>query len=116
MRAVAITVFLLAPLTPVSVYIFASVMGLLWLSTVPLTNGLVAHRYGLRYMAMLSGLVFLGHQIGAFLGVWLGGVIFDRTGSYELAWDIAIALGVFAALVHLPIREAPLPAPRPAPA
>ena len=108
LRSIIITVFLLLPITTGSVYVFSALMGFLWLSTVPLTNGLVGYRYGLRYMAMLSGLVFLGHQIGAFLGVWLGGMIFDRTGSYDIAWNIAIALGVFAALVHLPIREAPL--------
>jgi MFS family permease len=107
-RSVLISVFLLLPITTLSVYVFSAIIGVLWLSTVPLTNGLVGHRYGLRYMAMLTGIVFFGHQIGAFLGVWLGGVIFDRTGSYDMAWAISIALGVFAALVHLPIREAPL--------
>jgi MFS family permease len=107
-RSIVITAFLLLPITTGSVYVFSAFIGFLWLSTVPLTNGLVAHRYGLRYMAMLSGLVFLGHQIGAFLGVWLGGLIFDGTGAYDIAWNIAIALGVFAALVHLPIREVPL--------
>jgi MFS family permease len=117
LRSVVITVFLLLPITTVSVYVFSACIGFLWLSTVPLTNGLVGHRYGLRYMAMLSGLVFLGHQIGAFLGVYLGGVIFDRTGTYDMAWTIAIALGIFAAVVHLPIREAPLAqAGQPAPA
>ena len=117
-RSVLISVFLLLPITPFSVYVFSAIIGVLWLSTVPLTNGLVGHRYGLRYMAMLTGIVFFGHQIGAFLGVWLGGVIFDRTGSYDMAWAISIALGVFAALVHLPIREAPLAkvVPQPAPA
>ena len=117
-RSVLISVFLLLPITTFSVYVFSAIIGVLWLSTVPLTNGLVGVRYGLRYMAMLTGLVFFGHQIGAFLGVWLGGVIFDRTGSYDMAWTISIALGVFAALVHLPIREAPLvkASPEPAPA
>ncbi len=117
-RSIVITVFLLLPITTVSVYVFSACIGFLWLSTVPLTNGLVAHRYGLRYMAMLSGMVFLGHQIGAFLGVWLGGLIYDGTGAYDMAWNIAIALGIFAALVHLPIREAPLvqAAAQPAPA
>jgi predicted MFS family arabinose efflux permease len=108
LRSIVITLFLLLPITSVSVYIFSACIGFLWLSTVPLTNGLVAYRYGLRYLAMLSGLVFFGHQIGAFLGVWLGGMIFDRTGSYDMAWNIAIALGLFAAFVHLPIREMPL--------
>jgi MFS family permease len=107
-RSIVITAFLLLPITTTSVYVFSALIGFLWLSTVPLTNGLVAYRYGLRYMAMLSGLVFFGHQIGAFLGVWLGGLIYDGTGAYDMAWTIAIALGVFASLVHLPIREAPL--------
>lgn len=108
LRSVLISVFLLLPITTFSVYVFSAIIGVLWLSTVPLTNGLVGHRYGLQYMAMLTGLVFFGHQIGAFLGAWLGGVIYDRTGSYDMAWTISIALGVFAALIHLPIREAPL--------
>jgi MFS family permease len=107
-RSVVIALFLLAPLSPLSVYVFAAVMGLLWLSTVPLTNGLVGVRYGVKFMAMLSGIVFLGHQIGSFLGAWLGGVIFDRTGSYDVAWGLMIAAGVYAAIVHLPIREAPI--------
>jgi predicted MFS family arabinose efflux permease len=97
------------------VYLFAAAMGLLWLSTVPLTNGLVGFRYGVKYMAMLSGIVFLGHQLGSFLGAWLGGLIFDRTGSYDIAWGLMIAAGVYAAVVHLPIREAPI-AHKPMPA
>jgi len=107
-RSAVIALFLLVPLSPISVYVFAAAMGLLWLSTVPLTNGLVGFRYGVKYMAMLSGIVFLGHQIGSFLGAWLGGVIFDRTGSYDIAWGLMIAAGVYAAAVHLPIREAPI--------
>jgi MFS family permease len=107
-RAVAISVFLWAPLTPMSVYIFASVMGLLWLSTVPLTSATVAHIFGVAHLSMLGGFVFLSHQIGSFLGVWLGGLLYDRTGSYDVVWYIAIALGVFAALVNLPVREAPI--------
>ncbi|MCX7892982.1 MAG: MFS transporter [Burkholderiales bacterium] len=114
-RSVVIVLFLLAPLTPLSVYLFAAAMGLLWLSTVPLTNGLVGFRYGVKYMAMLAGIVFLGHQLGSFLGAWLGGVIFDRTGSYDVAWALMIAAGVYAAIVHLPIREAPI-AHKPVPA
>ena len=114
-RSVVIALFLLAPLSAVSVYVFAAVMGLLWLSTVPLTNGLVGFRYGVKFMAMLSGIVFLGHQIGSFLGAWLGGLIFDRTGSYDIAWGLMIAAGVYAAVVHLPIREAPI-AHKPVPA
>ncbi|HSI54326.1 MAG TPA: MFS transporter [Ramlibacter sp.] len=107
-RAVAIAVFLWAPLTPMSVYIFASVMGLLWLSTVPPTNATVAQIFGVAHLSMLGGFVFFSHQIGSFMGVWLGGVLYDRTGSYDIVWYIAIALGVFAALVNLPVREAPI--------
>jgi MFS family permease len=105
-RAVVISVFLLAPLTPLSVYIFSAVMGLLWLSTVPPTNATVAQIFGVKHLSMLSGFVFFSHQIGSFMGVWLGGYLYDRTGSYDLVWYIAIALGVLAALVNLPIKEA----------
>ena len=108
-RSVAIALFLLAPLTPWSVYIFASVMGLLWLSTVPVTNATVAQIFGVAHLSMLSGFVFFSHQIGSFLGVWLGGVLYDRTGSYDIVWYIAIALGVLAALVNLPIKERAIP-------
>lgn len=107
-RSVAITLFLLAPLSPISVYIFASVMGFLWLSTVPVTNATVAQIFGVAHLSMLSGFVFFSHQIGSFLGVWLGGYLYDRTGSYDIVWYIAIALGVFAALVNLPIKERPI--------
>lgn len=107
-RAVAIAVFLWAPLTPLSVYIFAGVMGLLWLSTVPPTNATVAQIFGVAHLSMLGGFVFFSHQIGSFMGVWLGGYLYDRTGSYDVVWYIAIALGVFAALVNLPVREAPI--------
>jgi predicted MFS family arabinose efflux permease len=104
-RAAAISVFLLAPLTPSSVYVFASVMGLLWLSTVPVTNALVAQIFGVAHLSMLSGFVFFSHQIGSFMGVWLGGYLYDKTGSYDIVWIIAIALGVAAALINLPIKE-----------
>jgi MFS family permease len=104
-RAVAIAVFLAVPLTSASVYVFASVMGFLWLSTVPPTNALVAQIFGVAHLSMLSGFVFLSHQVGSFLGVWLGGFIYDRTGSYDIVWYIAIGLGVLAGLVNLPIRE-----------
>lgn len=107
-RSIVIVVFLLAPLTPTSVAIFAAAMGLLWLGTVPLTNGLVAQIFGVRYLAMLSGFVFFSHQLGSFLGVWLGGLIFDMTGAYDIVWMIAIALGVLAALVNLPVDERPM--------
>jgi MFS family permease len=105
LRSVAITVFLLAPLTPASVYVFASVMGVLWLSTVPPTNAVVAQIFGVQHFSMLGGFVFFSHQIGSFMGVWLGGVLYDRTGSYDIVWQIAIALGVFAALINLPVNE-----------
>lgn len=105
-RAFAISIFLVMPLSPVSVYIFSSVMGLLWLSTVPPTNATVAQIFGVAHLSMLSGFVFFSHQIGSFMGVWLGGYLYDRTGSYDLVWYIAIGLGVLAALVNLPIKEA----------
>jgi MFS family permease len=105
LRAIAITVFITAPLMPWSVYIFAAVIGFLWLSTVPPTNALVAQIFGVRYLSMLGGFVFLSHQVGSFLGVWLGGLLYDATGSYDVVWYISIALGVFAALVNLPVRE-----------
>jgi predicted MFS family arabinose efflux permease len=104
-RAIAISLFLLAPLTPFSVYVFSAVMGLLWLSTVPPTNAAVAQIFGVAHLSMLSGFVFFSHQIGSFMGVWLGGYLYDRTGSYDVVWYIAIALGVLAALVNLPIKE-----------
>ncbi len=104
-RSVTITVFLLAPLTPWSVYLFASVMGVLWLSTVPPTNAVVAQIFGVAHFSMLGGFVFFSHQIGSFMGVWLGGVLYDRTGSYDVVWLIAIGLGVLAALVNLPVKE-----------
>ena len=107
-RSVVITLFLLAPLTPLSVYLFASAMGLLWLSTVPVTNATVAQIFGVAHLSMLSGFVFFSHQIGSFMGVWLGGYLYDKTGSYDVVWYITIALGVLAALVNLPIKEMPI--------
>jgi len=107
-RAVAISVFLIVPLTPASVYVFSSVMGLLWLSTIPPTNATVAQIFGVAHLSMLGGFVFFSHQIGSFMGVWLGGFLYDKTGSYDIVWYIAIALGVMAALVNLPVREAPI--------
>ncbi|TFY97122.1 MFS transporter [Ramlibacter humi] len=107
-RAVAIAVFLWAPLTPMSVYVFSAVMGFLWLSTVPPTNAVVAQIFGVAHLSMLGGFVFFSHQIGSFMGVWLGGLLYDRTGSYDIVWYLAIALGVFAALVNLPVRENPI--------
>ena len=105
LRSLGIVGFVLAPLTPWSVYAFAATMGFLWLSTVPLTNGIVAEIFGVRYLSMLGGFVFLSHQVGSFLGVWLGGRLYDATGSYDVVWWIAVGLGVFAAAVNLPIRE-----------
>jgi len=107
-RAITISVFLLVPLSPWSVYIFSAVMGMLWLSTVPPTNAAVAQIFGVAHMSMLSGFVFFSHQIGSFMGVWLGGYVYDRTGSYDLVWYIAIALGVVAALLNLPVKEHPI--------
>jgi predicted MFS family arabinose efflux permease len=104
-RSVAIVLFLLAPLTPASVYLFSAVMGLLWLSTVPPTNAAVAQIFGVAHLSMLGGFIFFSHQIGSFMGVWLGGYLYDKTGSYDIVWYLAIALGVFAALVNLPVRE-----------
>lgn len=104
-RSIAITAFLLLPQTGTSVIVFSVVMGLLWLSTVPPTNALVALMFGTRHLGMLGGMVFLSHQLGSFLGVWLGGVLFDRLGSYDPVWWFGVALGLLAAIVHLPIRE-----------
>ena len=114
LRAVAIVTFLLVPLSPASVYVFAAVMGLLWLSTVPATNALVAQIFGVQYLSMLGGFVFLSHQVGSFLGAWLGGRLYDSTGSYDVVWWIAVALGGFAALINLPVREAAIARPLPA--
>ena len=108
-RAVSVTIFIIAPLTPMSVYIFASVMGLLWLSTVPPTNALVAQIFGIQHLSMLSGFVFFSHQIGSFLGAWMGAVIFDANKSYDVMWYIIIALGVFGGLINLPVKESAVP-------
>jgi len=103
---IAAAVFFLMPVTPASVLVFSAVMGSLWLATVPLTSGLVAHIYGVRHMGTLYGFVFLSHQIGGFLGAWLGGAMYDVTGGYALVWWIGVGVGAFPAIVHLPIREA----------
>lgn len=108
LRSVVIVLYLLFPISEWGTYLFAAAMGFLWLSTVPLTNGTVATMFGVRYLSMLSGFVFLFHQIGAFIGSWLGGYLFDTTGSYNVVWMISIALGVIALLANLPIRERPL--------
>lgn len=104
-RTVISAVFILMPITPVSVILFSIGMGSLWLATVPLTSGLVAHIYGLRYMGTLYGIVFFSHQLGSFMGVWLGGRLYDVYGGYTAVWWIGVAVGAFSALVHLPIRE-----------
>jgi len=106
-RAAVITVFILSPITATSVYVFSAFMGILWLSTVPLTTGLVAQTQGLTFLSTLAGLVFLSHQTGAFIGAWLGGRIYDLNQDYTAVWWLAVALGLLAALIHLPIRERP---------
>ena len=110
-RSIAVSAFLLLPQTPASVIVFAIVMGLLWLSTVPPTNALVAIMFGTRHLGLLGGLVFLSHQIGSFLGVWMGGYLYDRFGSYDPVWWLGVGLGVMAAIVHWPIREKPVERP-----
>jgi len=109
LRAVVITMLLLSPKTPFVILMFAAIMGLLWLSTVPLTTGIVAQVFGVRYMATLFGIVFLSHQLGSFIGVWLGGRLYDSTGSYDGMWWAGVVLGLLAAIVHLGIDEKPLP-------
>ena len=104
-RTVVAAVFILMPITPMSVILFSVIMGSLWLATVPLTSGLIAHLYGLRYMGTLYGIVFFSHQLGGFLGVWLGGRMYDIYGDYTAVWWIGVAVGAFSAIVHLPVRE-----------
>ncbi|MFV3385414.1 MFS transporter [Pseudomonas sp. NY15364] len=108
LRGVVITLFLVAPLTQWSAYLFGIAMGLLWLSTVPLTNGTVATLFGVRNLSMLGGIVFLFHQLGSFLGGWLGGYLYDTTGSYDLVWQISIGLSLMAAALNWPVREVPV--------
>jgi len=110
-RSVAITLFLLFPLSATTTYVFAAVMGVLWLSTIPLTYAIVAQIFGVKYLTMLSGVVFFSHQLGSFCGAYFGGYLYDLTGSYQIVWGIAIALGAFACLINLPIREEPLVRP-----
>ncbi len=107
-RSIVIALFLFLPLTHASALVFAGAMGFLWLGTVPLTSGIVGRIFGVRYLSMLYGIVFLSHQIGSFFGAWMAGLIFDWAGSYDIAWGFAIALGVFAGLVHLPIADTPV--------
>ncbi len=106
-RTIAAALFIMLPMTPDTVVIFSLVMGSLWLATVPLTSGLVAQIYGLRYMGTLFGIVFLSHQLGSFMGVWLGGVMYDAYGSYDVVWWVGVGVGAFSAIIHLPIRETP---------
>ena len=107
-RTVIAALFIALPITPMSVVIFSFAMGALWLATVPLTSGLVAHIYGLRYMGTLYGIVFFSHQLGSFLGVWLGGKMYDIYGTYTAVWWVGVGVGLFSAIVHLPIKERPL--------
>ena len=116
LRAALFFAFIQLPITETSVLVFAAIMGLLWLSTVPLTSGIVAQIFGPRYMGTLFSIVFLSHQLGSFCGVWLGGMFYDRTGSYDAAWWLAIALGIVAALIHWPIDDKPVERVAPQPA
>ena len=107
-RTLAAAAFIIFPITPLTVVLFSVAMGALWLATVPLTSGLVAHIYGLRYMGTLYGIIFFSHQLGSFLGVWLGGTMYDATGGYEVVWWVGVGVGALSAIVHLPVREVPL--------
>jgi MFS family permease len=107
-RTIAAALFILLPITPFSVITFSLVMGALWLATVPLTSGLVAHIYGLRYMGTLYGIIFFSHQVGSFMGVWLGGSLYDQTGDYTAVWWVGVGVGLLSAILHLPVREVPL--------
>ncbi|WP_085307034.1 MFS transporter [Planktotalea arctica] len=110
-RTIIAAIFIMLPITPTSVIVFSVAMGSLWLATVPLTSGLVAHIYGLRYMGTLYGIVFFSHQLGSFLGVWLGGRMYDIYGSYTAVWWVGVGVGAFSAIIHLPIKERPLERP-----
>ncbi len=114
LRSVAIAIFIMVPASATTSIVFGAVIGLLWLSTVPPTNALVAVMFGTRWLTMLAGFAFFSHQVGGFLGVWLGGVMFERTGSYDVIWWIAILLGILSALINLPIKERPVERPAPA--
>jgi MFS family permease len=114
LRAVVILVFISLPITPASVIVFSMSIGLLWLTTVPLTTGLVATMFGTRHMGTLYGFVFLSHQVGSFIGVYMGGVVYDIYGNYDAFWYASIALGIFSAIVHLPVRDRAWSAPQPA--
>ena len=110
-RAVFMAVFMLVPIGPVSVIVFASAMGLLWLATVPLTTGIVARIFGTKFLATLVGLTFLGHQVGSFLGIWLGGIVYDAMGNYDAIFWGGVVLGVIATGLHMPIDDRPLRRP-----
>lgn len=114
LRTIVAAAFIILPMTPMTVILFSLCMGALWLATVPLTAGLVGYIYGMRYMGTLYGIIFLSHQLGSFLGVWLGGALYDRYGSYDFVWWIGVGVGAFSALVHLPVRERPLESLTPA--
>jgi len=107
-RTIAAILFIILPITPISVIIFSIVMGSLWLATVPLTSGIIAHIYGLQYMGTLYGVIFFSHQLGSFIGVWLGGLFYDIYGSYNIVWWVGIGVGAFSAIIHLPVKEIPL--------
>ena len=107
-RTIASIIFILLPITPTTVIIFSMVMGSLWLATVPLTSGIVAQIYGLQYMGTLYGIVFFSHQLGSFIGVWLGGIFYDIYGSYDIVWWVGIGVGAFSTIIHLPVKETPL--------
>ena len=107
-RTIAAIIFIILPITPISIAIFSIVMGSLWLATVPLTSGIIGHIYGIKFMGTLYGIVFLSHQIGSFVGVWLGGMFYDIYGSYDIVWWVGIGVGAFSAIIHLPIKEIPL--------
>ncbi len=107
-RTIAAILFILLPITPYSIAIFSMVMGSLWLATVPLTSGIIGYIYGIKFMGTLYGIVFLSHQIGSFVGVWLGGLFYDIYGSYDIVWWVGIGVGAFSAIIHLPIKERPL--------
>ena len=113
-RAISIVAFILLPASPAATLIFGAVTGLLWLSTVPPTSGLVAVMFGTRWLTMLFGFAFFSHQVGGFLGVWLGGIVFERTGSYDTVWWLSVLFGVLSALINLPIVEKPVHRPVPA--
>lgn len=111
LRSVVMGAFYLLPLTPITLYLFCAVMGFIWLGTVPLTNGVLTQIFGVRYLTTLFGFVFFGHQLGSFLGVWLGGYVFDATRSYDLIWQLSVVIGLLSAALHYPIDDAEIRRP-----